>query len=118
MLLYGVHASSHLPRCRERRADLATGDDANGNAKTAFPNDASLDSYNACTSSTSCGTSASTIAAGDFVSLDPTNAGFLRLAASSAPIDHGATLTEVTSDYAGNARTAGSYDIGAFEQGN
>lgn len=94
----------------------ATGNDANGNTKTPFPNNTSIDSFNACTSSTNCGTSKQTISASSFQSLDENSVNFLKLVPGATPINTGTTLAAVTTDYFGTSRPVDSiYDIGAFE---
>lgn len=110
--------NSQVPGDFENNLLYATGTDANGHTKTPFPNGASLGSFNACGASQSCGTSSQVVADASFVSLDPNDPGFLKPASGASPIDHGTTLNELTTDYAGNTRPSGAYDIGAFEAGN
>lgn len=85
-----------------------------GTSKSAFPGGASMGNNNACMSGTSCGTSSQVSSSGTFQSLSTSSRGFLKPMGGSSPIGHGATLSGVSPDYMGRARTA-PYDIGAIQ---
>ena len=107
--------TSSVPGDFRNNVIYATGNDANSNAKTPFPNNASIDSYNACSSTTSCGTNKQTVSATDFISLDENNIDFLKITSGDSPYQNGTDLTaDVPNDYLGQTRSA-PVSIGAME---
>jgi hypothetical protein len=90
----------------------ATGSDPNGNVKTPFPNNASVDSFNGCSSTTNCGSSKQTVSASSFISLNENSPDFLRLVDGSNLIGSGTSLSVVSVDYLGSLRVG--WDIGAI----
>jgi hypothetical protein len=95
---------------------FATGSISNGTAKTPFPNNASIGSANACSSSTSCGSSKQTVSASSFLSLDENNANFLKPTSTGMTISAGSPTACIAGpDYFGINRSSSDCDIGAME---
>ena len=81
---------------------------------SSFANGSPTMSYNIC--SGSCGSSSKTWSSSTWLSTDQANSNFMKIGTNSNAYNSGLTISSVTTDYAGVARTSGTaYDIGAIE---